>query len=228
MIKSKIRWYIFSIVEIVHAIDASDFEKWKFSYYFTSLLWNKNIGIYLYGFSWKIYQGRPFLTTDGCGTWVTGGQVNETKNFDRYKTGIESSKSGQNWKTWSGCWSNINALFSICIYRLFRKIFRFAHLTTNQNLILKRIKAGGFVIDKFKKFKLTACCWYAAAVFAFATFCYIVQFGNKELTNQRPNIKLTNPEGLLRSLALRQCKGIIYVCVMFIWCLSNGSDSSYF
>jgi len=41
--------------------------------------------------------------------------------------------------------------------------------------------AGGFVIDKFKKFKLTACCWYAAAVCAFSTFCYIVQFGNKDL-----------------------------------------------
>ena len=41
------------------------------------------------------------------------------------------------------------------------------------------------MIDKFKKFKLTACCWYAAAVCAFSTFCYIVQFGNKESTNKR-------------------------------------------
>ena len=40
------------------------------------------------------------------------------------------------------------------------------------------------MIDKFKKFKLTACCWYAAAVSAFSLFCYIVQFGNKGKTNQ--------------------------------------------
>ena len=40
------------------------------------------------------------------------------------------------------------------------------------------------MIDKFKKFKLTACCWYAAAVCAFSFFCYTVQFGNKGKTNQ--------------------------------------------
>lgn len=40
---------------------------------------------------------------------------------------------------------------------------------------------GGYIIDKFKRFKLTACCWYLAAVCGFATFCYIVKFGNKSL-----------------------------------------------
>ena len=38
---------------------------------------------------------------------------------------------------------------------------------------------NGYLVDKYRKFKLITCCWYASAVIGFSAFAAVLQLGSK-------------------------------------------------